>query len=199
MPNSFGSALLFKSAGIQSTGLATDGRSILLEHAIPEPPRMHEVERFWYVAYEPLIGLPKHYAILAPIAKGRHEGKEKYWHHFNELCKPLRDRGIEPVVFPAADEAEAAKAACPDATIYEPTSLGNFAALCEKAAIVIANDSGVSHIAAAVGARCRLGGVPDTDRTSPWNEKNVIVGRKGRWPEVDEVITAIDDVLKTKN
>ena len=54
MPNSFGSALLFKSAGIQSTGLATDGRSILLEHAIPEPPRMHEVERFWYVAYEAL-------------------------------------------------------------------------------------------------------------------------------------------------
>ena len=128
MPNSFGSALLFKSVGIQSTGLATDGRSILLEHAIPEPPRMHEVERFWYVAYEALkamgikppytkltkrinmklaarneagarnlaakIGLPKRYAILAPIAKGRHEGKEKYWRHFNELCKPLRDRGI---------------------------------------------------------------------------------------------------------
>ena len=42
-------------------------------------------------------------------------------------------------------------------------------------------------------------GVTDTDRTSPWNEKNVIVGRKGRWPEVDEVVTAIDDVLKTKN
>ena len=234
MPNSFGSALLFKSAGIQSTGLATDGRSILLEHAIPEPPRMHEVERFWYVAYEALkamgikppytkltkrinmklaarneagarnlaakIGLPKRYAILAPIAKGRHEGKEKYWRHFNELCKPLRDRGIEPVVFPAADEAEAAKAACPDATIYEPTSLGNFAALCEKAAIVIANDSSVSQIAAAVGApQVTIVGVTDTDRTSPWNEKNVIVGRKGRWPEVDEVITAIDDVLKTKN
>ena len=24
-------------------------------------------------------------------------------------CEPLRDRGIEPVVFPAVDEAEAAK------------------------------------------------------------------------------------------
>ncbi|MFQ7007919.1 MAG: glycosyltransferase family 9 protein [Parasutterella sp.] len=84
--------------------------------------------------------------------------------------------------------------------MYEPTSLGNFAALCEKAAIVIANDSGVSHIAAAVGApQVTIVGVTDTDRTSPWNEKNVIVGRKGRWPEVDEVITAIDDVLKTKN
>ena len=126
MPNSFGSALLFKSAGIQSTGLATDGRSILLEHAIPEPPRMHEVERFWYVAYEALkamgikppytkltkrinmklaarneagarnlaakIGLPKRYAILAPIAKGRHEGKEKYWRHFNELATEASNR-----------------------------------------------------------------------------------------------------------
>ena len=93
------------------------------------------------------------------------------------------------------DEAEAAKAACPDATIYEPTSLGNFAALCEKAAIVIAKRLRRKPY------RCRRGcpsghycRVTDTDRTSPWNEKNVIVGRKGRWPEVDEVITAIDDV-----
>lgn len=231
MPNSLGSALLFKMAGISCTGLATDGRSLLLEHAILEPPRMHEVERFWYVAYEALkswgikppyskltkrinmklakrneagarnlaqkIHLPSRYAILAPIAKGRHEGKEKYWKHFNELVKPLRDRGIEPVVFPAADEAEVSRLAAPDATIYEPTSLGNFAALCSKAAIVIANDSGVSHIAAAVGApQVTIVGVTDIDRTSPWNDKNIIVGRKGRWPEVDEVITAIDDCLK---
>ena len=231
MPNSFGSALLFKMAGIRPTGLATDGRSMLLEHSIPEPPRMHEVERFWYVAYEALkswginppyskltkcinmklaqrneagarnlakkINLPSRYAILAPIAKGRHEGKEKYWRHFNDLVKPLRERGIEPVVFPAADEVEASKLATPDATIYEPTSLGNFAALCSRAEIVIANDSGVSHIAAAVGApQITIVGVTDTDRTSPWNEKNIIVGRKGRWPEVQEVITAIGDCLK---
>ena len=50
-----------------------------------------------------------------------------------------------------------------------------------------------------VAPQVTIVGVTDTDRTSPWNEKNVIVGRKGRWPEVDEVITAIDDVLKTKN
>ena len=116
----------------------------------------------------------------------------------------LLKRSADPKEFgiriPRGFFTEAAKAACPDATIYEPTSLGNFAALCEKAAIVIANDSGVSHIAAAVGApQITIVGVTDTDRTSPWNEKNVIVGRKGRWPEVDEVITAIDDVLKTKN
>ena len=60
-------------------------------------------------------GIPANYALLAPIARGLHHGKEKHWKHFNELCRPLRDMGIEPVVFPAAREVELAKAACPDA------------------------------------------------------------------------------------
>lgn len=231
LPNSIGSAILFRAAGIKCTGYATDGRSLLLEHAIPNPGRMHEVERFFHVAYEALkawgikpaydkvpkrlnmklaqrneagarnliskIHLPEKYAILAPIAKGRHEGKEKYWKHFNELVKPLKDKGITPVVFPAKDEIDAAKLACPDATIYEPTSLGNFAALCSKAAIVIANDSGVSHIASAVHApQVTIVGVTDTDRTSPWSDINVIVGEKGRWPDVPEVLEAVEKVLK---
>ncbi|MEI3355085.1 MAG: glycosyltransferase family 9 protein [Duodenibacillus massiliensis] len=51
-PNSFGSALLFKFAPIQTAGLKTDCRSFLLDTKIPEPPKMHEVERFFYVAHE---------------------------------------------------------------------------------------------------------------------------------------------------
>ena len=234
LPNSLGSALLFTDAGIKCTGYGTDGRSILLEHAIAKPPRMHEVERFWNVAYKALeawgvkpaydklpkrlnmrlaqrneagarnliskINLPEKFAILAPIAKGRHEGKEKYWKHFNELVKPLKERGLTPVVFPAKDEIDAVKLAAPEAIIYEPTSLGNFAALCSRASIVIANDSGVSHIASAVHApQITIVGVTDTDRTSPWSDLNIIVGKKGKWPEVSEVISAIDQVLsKTK-
>ena len=67
----------------------------------------------------------------------------------------------------------------PDAIIYEPTSLGNFAALCSRASIVIANDSGVSHIASAVHApQITIVGVTDTDRTSPWSDLNMIVGKK---------------------
>ena len=66
-------------------------------------------------------GIPANYALLAPIARGLHHGKEKHWKHFNELCRPLRDMGIEPVVFPAAREVELAKAACPDAKICPPT------------------------------------------------------------------------------
>ena len=96
--------------------------------------------------------IPDRFALLAPVARGVHHGKKKSWPHFNALCAPLREMGIEPIVFPSPDEAAEAKEACPDARILPPTTLGTFAALAKKAAVVVANDSGVSHIAAAVSA-----------------------------------------------
>ena len=86
--------------------------------------------------------IPENFALLAPIARGLHHGKEKQWKHFNELCGPLRDMGIEPIVFPSVREEEANHAACPNARILPPTTLGNYAALAKRARIVIANDSG---------------------------------------------------------
>lgn len=119
-------------------------------------------------------GIPENFALLAPIARGLHHGKEKQWKHFNELCDPLRSMGIEPIIFPSAREEEANRIACPNATILPPTTLGNYAALAKRARIVIANDSGISHVAAAVGAnQITLLGVTDPDRTRPWNSKAV--------------------------
>ena len=63
--------------------------------------------------------------------------------------------------------------------------------------MVIANDSGVSHIAAAVGAKqITLVGVTDTKRTGPWNPDALVLGENGRWPEVSEVIDSLSNVLK---
>ena len=222
-PNSFGSALLFKLGRLKTTGLKTDMRSVLLDHGIPEPGTMHEVERFFYVAHEAVKAwggkpafdkvperlslvllkrheaaaknlieqykIPQRFALLAPIARGQHHGKNKHWEHFNELVAPLRERGIEPIIFPSVREEALAKAACPDATILPPTTLGNFAAVAKRAQVVIANDSGVSHIAAAVGAKqITLVGVTDIKRTGPWNPDAVVLGENGRWPSVEEVI-----------
>ena len=86
-------------------------------------------------------GIPENFALLAPIARGLHHGKEKQWKHFNELCGPLRDMGIEPIVFPSVREEEANHAACPNARILPPTTLGNYAALAKRARIVIATGS----------------------------------------------------------
>lgn len=230
-PNSFGSALLFKLGRLKTTGLKTDMRSVLLDHGIPEPGTMHEVERFFYVAHEAVKAwggkpafdkvperlslvllkrheaaaknlieqykIPQRFALLAPIARGQHHGKNKHWEHFNELVAPLRERGIEPIIFPSVREEALAKAACPDVTILPPTTLGNFAAVAKRAQVVIANDSGVSHIAAAVGAKqITLVGVTDTTRTGPWNPDAVVLGENGRWPSVEEVTETLGTMLK---
>lgn len=229
-PNSFGSALLFKIGRIKSAGLKTDGRSFLLDVKIPEPGKMHEVERFFYVAHSAIkawgatpawdkvpqrLGLlslkrheaaaknlilrhhiPEKFALLAPVARGKHNGKEKSWAHFNDLVKPLRELGVEPIVFPSQREEELARQACPDAMILPPTTLGNYAALVKRAQLVIANDSGVSHIAAAVGVKqITLIGVTDPTRTSPWNPDAVVLGKEGQWPEVSEVVETMQKLL----
>mgnify|MGYP001371685224 FL=1 len=137
--------------------------------------------------------IPENFALLAPIARGLHHGKEKQWKHFNELCGPLRDMGIEPIVFPSVREEEANHAACPNARILPPTTLGNYAALAKRARIVIANDSGISHVAAAVSAnQITLLGVTDPVRTRPWNSKAVCLGNNtDGWPSLDEVLSAL--------
>jgi len=138
-------------------------------------------------------GIPENFALLAPIARGLHHGKEKQWKHFNELCGPLRDMGIEPIVFPSVREEEANHAACPNARILPPTTLGNYAALAKRARIVIANDSGISHVAAAVSAnQITLLGVTNPARTRPWNSKALCLGNNtDGWPSLQQVLCAI--------
>ena len=231
-PNSFSSALLFSIGRIRSAGFPTDGRRVLLDVVVPEPKRMHEVQRFFMAVHGAIkawggapawdqvpqdLGLkvlarheaaarnliaqyriPERFALLAPIARGLHHGKEKQWKHFNSLCAPLRSLGIEPIVFPSPREEDANHQACPDATILPPTTLGNYAALAMRAQIVIANDSGISHVAAAVGARqITLIGVTDQNRTSPWNSKATVIGSpQNGWPELDDVINKLTEILK---
>jgi heptosyltransferase-2 len=136
------------------------------------------------------------YALLAPVATGLHRGHIKHWAHFAELTPLLRERGLAPVAAPPASEVEAARAALPGVTLLPPSPLGVFAALAESAAVVIANDSGTSHVAAAVGARqVTIFGVTDRRRTGPWSARAVCVGENGAWPDVPQVVAAIDEAL----
>ena len=231
-PNSFGSALLFRIGRLKTTGLNTDARGILLEHKIPEPGKMHEAERFFYVAHEAIKawggkpawdhvpqslglgvlkrheaaaknliqqhGIPEKFVLLAPIARGTSsDGKTKHWPHFNALCKPLRELGYEPIIFPAVREEDAVRQACPDATILPPTTLGNYAAIAKKARLVIANDSGISHLAAALGLpQITLFGVTPTEKAYPWNPYATVLGSEGQWPDVDTVVAKMTEMLQ---
>jgi heptosyltransferase-2 len=144
--------------------------------------------------HEHAVGGP--YALLAPVATGLHHGQVKHWAHFGALPPALHARGLQSVAAPPAVEAEAVRAALPGATLLRPVPLGVYAALALQAAVVIANDSGSSHVAAAVGARqVTIFGVTDQRRTGPWSGRAVCVGDLGRWPDVGQVLDAIDRAL----
>ena len=140
------------------------------------------------------------FVLIAPTAKGLHKGQNKTWSQYAELHDALSQQGIRVVMCPPPNELAIAKTAAPATEILPSLPLDAFAALCKKAGLVVCNDSGVSHLAAAVNAsQLSLFGVSTTLRTRPWSSKAHTLGEVGQWPSVDAVISrSIELVEKTK-
>lgn len=133
-------------------------------------------------------GISGPFVLLSPTATGLHHGKAKAWPEFAALAASLQREGWTCVTCPPAHEVEQARAAVPTATILPSLPLGAFASLTAKAALVVCNDSGTSHVAAAAGARqITLFGVTRRERTGPWSKKAVCLGSDTAWPTLDEV------------
>jgi len=80
--------------------------------------------------------------------------------------------------------------------LLPPLGLGAFAALTARATLVICNDSGVSHVAAAASARqLTLFGVTQPQRTGPWSPRAVCVGTDQAWPSQEEVARQAERLL----
>lgn len=129
--------------------------------------------------------------LLAPTATGLHRGQVKVWPQYAELAKQLRAAGFIPITCPPASERLQAQSACPDALLLEPMSIRQFCGLAKQVALVICNDSGVSHLAGAVGAnQITLFGVTNPGITRPWTNKAILLGHEGQWPSLDEVLSS---------
>ncbi len=128
------------------------------------------------------------FVLIAPTATGLHKGRIKVWPGFDALTRALQARGHTVVMCPPPAETDEARRNAPTAQLLPPLSLGAFAALTARAALVICNDSGVSHVAAAASARqLTLFGVTRPERTGPWSPRAVCVGSEQAWPPEDEV------------
>jgi len=144
------------------------------------------------------VGITGPFVLLAPIATGLHHGRSKAWPLFGDLAQALATQGVTCVTCPPAHEAEATRRAAPAATVLPPLELGAFAALTQRAAAIVCNDSGTSHVAAAAGARqITLFGVTRRERTGPWTPDAVCLGDDGRWPTLPEVIDAVRSLLSS--
>jgi heptosyltransferase-2 len=83
-----------------------------------------------------------------------------------------------------------------DAAILPSTDVGTFAALLAGSRLVVANDSGPGHVAAAVGARLiSVFGVTEPTRTRPWGPAVTLVGSERGWPGYEEVRAAVTSAL----
>lgn len=214
LPNSLGSALRLRLAGVGAAGHG-GWRRPLLARAVARQPGYHEVEAFWRVAGAwcaddapppPTLGLrladaqrrqaeaalraagvAGDYRVLAPLAVGRIAGKSKQWPGFPLLCRMLAERG--PVVgCPGPGEEAAMRAALPGAILLNGLGVGAYAAVMARARLVVANDSGPMHLAAAVGSPViGVFGVADPARTRPWSPRARTIGDARGWPTVDAV------------
>jgi heptosyltransferase-2 len=142
------------------------------------------------------IGAAPGFVLIAPLAAGTIGGKSKVWPGFAELARGMAADGIRMVCCPGPGEESAAREAAPDAAHLTGLGLGVYAALCARARLTIANDSGPMHLAAAVDAPV-LGvfGPGEPARSGPWGPSARAIGGRGRWPDVKTVAACIGDML----
>ncbi len=114
------------------------------------------VARDWLIAAGQRHGLAEPYALLMPGGAG--VGAVKRWpvDRYGAVARALHAAGVTPAVIGGAAEAGHARtlrAACPAAVdLTGRTTIADLAALGAGAALVVGNDTGPVHLAAAVGA-----------------------------------------------
>jgi len=178
------------SQAIRHWGLA-------LQTSIPDKPAPYkhtpdtrDIDQVEQVLRDHHIHTDEPFILLAPTATGLHKGQVKVWPGFAALAKALVEQGHRVVTCPPAHERLEALQAAPRAEMLEPLPLGAFAQLARKARLVVCNDSGVSHVAALVGARqITLFGVTDPAHTGPWSPNATCLGELGAWPDTQTVLS----------
>lgn len=197
-PNSIGSALEFRLAGVPAVGYRKEGRRPLLAASLPLPAvKGHEVARHWQLAslflgadaaVPPRIVMPlseaaqaqaaallqaqgvtQRFVVIVPFATGHFSGHSKKWPHFAALVQWLREQGVAMVACPGPGEGGELEAEYPGVIALRDVRLDAYLAVLARAALVIANDTGPGHMAAAVGAPLvSLLGPSEPQVHAPW-------------------------------
>lgn len=228
LATSFSAALECRLAGVRAAGYATDHRRWLLARPVPVPaPTGHALLDPWQLACRLLglslappadiglrlapaalthavalragLGVVGDYALLCPFATGTMQGQSKCWPGFAALAAALVADGLPLLLCPGPGEEAAAQRDFPQALSLPGVPLGTYAALLQGARLVVANDTGPGHMAAAVGAPLlSVLGPTDAARWAPWGRQvQVVQGSPaaGGWPALDQVLGRARSIL----
>ena len=178
---------------------AREGAPLFYTHRVDTgDPEQHAIERYLTVAQAvgcergpvrfnfatndedraalaPLLKDETPYAVLLPGTNWA----TKRWpiEHFAALVRPLRERfGLRTVVAGGPGDAELARQLPDSLNLAGATTLRQLVALLERAAVVVANDSGPMHIAAALGRPLVTPYGPTSPiRTGPYRRLDTVI------------------------
>ena len=226
LPDSLSSALEFRLAGWRALGHAWEGRAPLLGRAVARQRGVHELKVYWALgdsllghsaplpdrvvlrptaaqvdaarALRAANGIEGGCVFICPFAGGTWLKQDKTWPAFAEfVARELPRLGRTVVVCPAPGAEEAlAREHFGSARILCGVDLGVFAALLQDAAVMVSNDTGPGHLAAAVGTPLvSVMGPSDPALWRPWGPRVQVLGGHGSWPDVSEVMLATQRAL----
>jgi heptosyltransferase-2 len=143
-------------------------------------------------------GLQPGFLMICPFAGGTFEGQDKRWPAFGAFARnalPRLNRSV--VVCPGPGEEDEARTAYGAAVVLPGVDLGTCAALMEHAALMISNDTGPGHLAAAVGIPLlSVLGPTEPGHWGAWGPNVHTERHWPRWSTVDEVLSATQALLR---
>jgi len=148
-------------------------------------------------------GIVPGYLVVCPFAGGTFEKLDKTWPGFagfvrDELAHLARSQGRQVLICPGPGEEAVARRDYPGALCLEGVRLGAYAALLADAALMISNDTGPGHLAAAVDAPVlSVLGPTDPDQWRAWGPGVRWLGGHGTWPTREQVLDAVRARLAT--
>lgn len=223
--NSFSSALAFWRAGLRTTGFSKEWRSLFLTKALPLNTQQHQAEQYLQLAraltgssvvLPPLIAWPissqdqqvakellqahnikTPFVLVCPFAGGNFQGKEKVWPLFGAFVNTLIENNFCVVCCPGPAEVQAAYALHPELQVLPEVSLRGYMAIASQAKIVVSNDSGSAHLAAAAQAHVIsiLRWPEQLSTVRPLTPHSTIVMVPNAWPSIEQVFSVMQAQL----
>lgn len=150
-------------------------------------------------------GITGRFLVVCPFAGGKAataDKADKKWPGFANFCaRGQRELGLPLVVYPGPGEHQAARTLYPQAHLIDGGNLAVYSALLQRSALVVANDTGPGHMAAALGRPLiSLLGPTHAARWAPWGAQVHVLQRPSSagqtvWPSTDDALALARQLL----
>ena len=151
-------------------------------------------------------GVTGAFTMICPFAGGKAataDKADKKWPGFGDYTSMAEARlGMPLVVYPGPGEHDDARRLYPAARMLEGADLAVYAGVLQRASLVVANDTGPGHMAAALGRPLiSLLGPTEAARWSPWGPSVHVLQRPRQgshtdWPSAEEAIALSQHLLR---